>query len=406
MGVPATCSFLRRVMMRHTKEQKYTLTGLSLLELPKKHSHTIIIPFVGNEEAAYSKLEQYFSEQYNACKDSTHNGVNRHLIRLLSMVKDLQLACSGGSLPERLLEIVRSSPADVQKASALAVQALIEGRKDALEGEYGECPICLDLMEKPYSTECDHVFCFECIVGLINSSMMGCAGCPMCRRSLSLTNIRPAPALPPVPKQGLPALPMAPPAAEELDEEYNEGELDEDPVPMEEVNDTAAAAAGEEEMNRLGKEGEKAEIAGEEGEGKGEGEKFGEDKDKAADSDMLGATGLMTSKLNRLVEELRRVQAADSTAKCLVFSQFTQTLTWLQIELPKYDFSFRTLLGSMTMANRAKALADFQNDPPTSVFLLSMRAGAVGINLTQANHVFIMDPCLNVALEDQVSVQV
>ena len=33
-----------------------------------------------------------------------------------------------------------------------------------------------------------------------------------------------------------------------------------------------------------------------------------------------------------------------------------------------------------------------------------MRAGAVGINLTQANHVFIMDPCLNVALEDQVSV--
>ena len=33
-----------------------------------------------------------------------------------------------------------------------------------------------------------------------------------------------------------------------------------------------------------------------------------------------------------------------------------------------------------------------------------MRAGAVGINLTQANHVFIMDPCLNVALEDQVCV--
>jgi SNF2 family DNA or RNA helicase len=53
------------------------------------------------------------------------------------------------------------------------------------------------------------------------------------------------------------------------------------------------------------------------------------------------------------------------------------------------------------MSNRSKALAEFQNDPPTTVFLLSMRAGAVGINLTQANHVFMMDPCLNVALEDQ-----
>jgi SWI/SNF-related matrix-associated actin-dependent regulator of chromatin subfamily A3 len=386
-------------MIRHTKEQKYTLTGLSLLELPKKHSHTIIIPFVGKEEAAYRKLEQYFSDQYNACKDSTHNGVNRHLIRLLSMVKDLQLACSGGSLPERLLEIVRSSPADVQKAAVLAVQALIEGRKDALEGDYGECPICLDLMEKPYSTECDHVFCFECIVGLINSSMRGCAGCPMCRRALSLANIRPAPALPPVPQQGLPAEPMGPPAAEEADE-CNEEE--DDTVPMEEVDDTAAAAADEEEMNRLEKEGAKTEIAEGEGEGVDDGEKVGEDK--AANDDVLGVTGLMTSKLNRLVEELRRVQAADSTAKCLVFSQFTQTLTWLQIELPKHGFSFRTLLGSMTMANRAKALADFQNDPPTSIFLLSMRAGAVGINLTQANHVFIMDPCLNVALEDQVIV--
>ena len=53
------------------------------------------------------------------------------------------------------------------------------------------------------------------------------------------------------------------------------------------------------------------------------------------------------------------------------------------------------------MSKRAKALRDFQNDPPTTVFLLSMRAGAVGINLTQANRVFIMEPCFSPALEAQ-----
>ena len=53
------------------------------------------------------------------------------------------------------------------------------------------------------------------------------------------------------------------------------------------------------------------------------------------------------------------------------------------------------------MSKRSKALRDFQNDPPTTVFLLSMRAGAVGINLTQANHVFLMEPCFNPALEAQ-----
>jgi hypothetical protein len=40
----------------------------------------------------------------------------------------------------------------------------------------------------------------------------------------------------------------------------------------------------------------------------------------------------------------------------------------------------------MSMKKRAKALHDFQNDPPTTIFLLSMRAGACGINLTQGNY--------------------
>jgi superfamily II DNA or RNA helicase len=84
-----------------------------------------------------------------------------------------------------------------------------------------------------------------------------------------------------------------------------------------------------------------------------------------------------------------------------VFSQFTSTLQWLKEELPKHGFQFRTLSGDMPMKKRAKALSDFQNDPPTTIFLLSMRAGAVGINLTQANRIFLMEPCFNPALEAQ-----
>mmetsp|Transcript_55307 Transcript_55307/g.66610 ORF Transcript_55307/g.66610 Transcript_55307/m.66610 type:complete len:162 (+) Transcript_55307:69-554(+) len=73
----------------------------------------------------------------------------------------------------------------------------------------------------------------------------------------------------------------------------------------------------------------------------------------------------------------------------------------MQEELPKRGFSFRTLSGDMSMPKRAQALREFQSDPPTTVFLLSMRSGAVGINLTQANRVFIMEPALNPALEAQ-----
>ncbi len=88
-------------------------------------------------------------------------------------------------------------------------------------------------------------------------------------------------------------------------------------------------------------------------------------------------------------------------AKSLVFSQFTSTLQWMQQELPKHGFQFRTLSGDMPMQQRAKALREFQSDPPTTIFLLSLRSGAVGINLTQANRVFLMEPAMNPALEAQ-----
>jgi SNF2 family DNA or RNA helicase len=55
----------------------------------------------------------------------------------------------------------------------------------------------------------------------------------------------------------------------------------------------------------------------------------------------------------------------------------------------------------MSLKARAKALHDFQNDPPTTLFLLSLGAGAVGINLTAANRIFLLEPSFNPAVEAQ-----
>jgi SNF2 family DNA or RNA helicase len=95
------------------------------------------------------------------------------------------------------------------------------------------------------------------------------------------------------------------------------------------------------------------------------------------------------SKLQALVAELRKMREADPGNKALIFTQFNSTLAWLQQRLPEEGFGFRTISGSMPLNQRAKAIEAFQKDPPTTVFLLSMRSGAVGINLTSANHVFL-----------------
>ena len=89
------------------------------------------------------------------------------------------------------------------------------------------------------------------------------------------------------------------------------------------------------------------------------------------------------------------------TAKSLVFSQFGTSLKYLQELLPRHGFQFRTLSGDMSMRRRAEALHSFENDPPTTVFLLSMRAAAVGINLTQANRIFLLEPSFNPAMVKQ-----
>lgn len=78
--------------------------------------------------------------------------------------------------------------------------------------------------------------------------------------------------------------------------------------------------------------------------------------------------------------------------KVLVFSQFRTTLSFLQTALRSAGVQYSTLSGDMTRTQRTRALEGFAADPNLVVFLMSTRAGAVGINLTQANHVFLFEP--------------
>lgn len=110
---------------------------------------------------------------------------------------------------------------------------------------------------------------------------------------------------------------------------------------------------------------------------------------------------LHCSKLRWLMAKLQVIRESRPEAKILIFSQFIATFARIVGPLTKCGYNFRTLTARMSVQQRKKALYDFRDDPPTTIFLLSMRSGAVGLNLTQANHVIIMDPCVNHQLELQ-----
>ena len=85
--------------------------------------------------------------------------------------------------------------------------------------------------------------------------------------------------------------------------------------------------------------------------------------------------------------------------KVLIFSQFVKHLSIFRAHFEKEHIPFAYLDGSTK--NRGEIVAEFQENKELKVFLISIKAGGVGLNLTQADYVFILDPWWNPAVEQQ-----
>lgn len=108
-------------------------------------------------------------------------------------------------------------------------------------------------------------------------------------------------------------------------------------------------------------------------------------------------------KLSRLIEMIE--EAIESGESLLIFSQFKDICESLN-QFIKKELHYKTFLlhGGTSRKNREKMIMEFQ-DPETkpAVFILSIKAGGVGITLTKANHVFHFDRWWNPAVEDQAT---
>jgi SNF2 family DNA or RNA helicase len=85
--------------------------------------------------------------------------------------------------------------------------------------------------------------------------------------------------------------------------------------------------------------------------------------------------------------------------KILIFSSFVKHLNLYAEALTQRMIRYAMLTGAST--NREKIVNSFQDDPQNKIFLISLKAGGVGLNLTAADYVFILDPWWNPASEMQ-----
>jgi SNF2 family DNA or RNA helicase len=112
------------------------------------------------------------------------------------------------------------------------------------------------------------------------------------------------------------------------------------------------------------------------------------DKSKAEES---------SAKLDVLMEQIEEV--IDGGSKALIFSQFTTMLGIVRGHLDKAGIVYEYLDGQTR--DRQARVERFQADTECKLFLISLKAGGVGLNLTAADHVFLLDPWWNPAVEAQ-----
>ncbi len=115
---------------------------------------------------------------------------------------------------------------------------------------------------------------------------------------------------------------------------------------------------------------------------------------KTEDEEMVSLKSTKTKAVLKLLLEIRQ---KDPKQKTIVFSQFTMFLDMLEIILDNALINFVRLDGSMSSQERSSAIDAFCKHETVTVFLMSLKAGGCGLNLTPAKNVIICDPWWNVS---------
>ncbi|MBR6978859.1 MAG: DEAD/DEAH box helicase [Prevotella sp.] len=102
-------------------------------------------------------------------------------------------------------------------------------------------------------------------------------------------------------------------------------------------------------------------------------------------------------KMNEVFERLQNITGTHH--KVLLFSEYVSMLERVGKEMNQKGWQYETLTGKTV--NREEVINRFQNNPECQFFLISLKAGGVGLNLTAADYVFLLDPWWNKAAEEQ-----
>ncbi|KAJ3088690.1 hypothetical protein HK102_008181 [Quaeritorhiza haematococci] len=393
---------LQGCLLRRTKQSKGP-DGRPLITLPERKVELVTCDFTPAERAFYDAVERDAGFRFSTLLKKNDGDVRRCYMNILALLVRLRLAVNHPHLVpsyDRLTPMasllaggeseISSSAAvgtedndgleeepfavrELRRAQELFPVEVVErmlrlgaadgpnnsGSEAAEGGESllgSECPLCLDVADNPLVTSCGHVFCKECLTSLFahqsrmdedNDDQDAEKPCPYCRTEIRLSSSVSAEAF----------LPQA--SHSEPEPETQESVGEETPAETPEITQEILEEMLFNFNNASG-----------------------------------SGTFVSSTKINKMLQILQATRQEDPKTKTLFADLLEPALLKANFKYCRYD-------GKMSARARADAVDHFSNDDRVTVMLVSLKCGGVGLNLTKANRVIMMDFWWNPALEDQ-----
>lgn len=329
IGLTRLQTLMKVITLRRTKSQM--VNGQPLLDLPTRTDHPRLLELSLNERQIYQRMESRANQTVDAIVHD--NKIMKSYAHILQAILKLRQICVHYALVKSTGDDdLDSTEFNFDKASEI-LSLLRESGND-------QCSSCFNSSTQlPIVARCEHIFCPDCVKKLNPVAYM------LIQSSNANVSVNP----------GLRIDFCCPQCSSTLR-----------PVDLIQIQDDANS------------------------------QDRGADRSRPLNllTDEAGQL-IHSTKVKALMDDL--IQANENTesldpVKSVVFSQWTSMLDLIEGGLKENKLAFTRLDGTMTRNDRTQALTRFKEQPEVTVILISLKAGGVGLNLTSAQRVYLMDP--------------
>ncbi|CAG8672922.1 4540_t:CDS:10 [Cetraspora pellucida] len=380
-------TILRGILLRRTKDSK--LDGRPLLELPTKTVSFVKQEFSRDEREFYDALEKRSRIEFN--RYLKEGSVLKNYAYILVMLLRLRQACNHPFLTqEDIGHVIMSAddprslrhptlnvnnqekniPNQLEQAKKIltdkVIARLFEKYKDNSTSD--DCPICYDSAIDSENK--------ENVIDIEDKT------CPICRSTIKERDF-------------ISLDVFLPPKKNEPQDNDDDHDL---PTLAETLKAISSSFSGS-DVDDVSPSSEK----------KSSGKKASEEKSNVINNFTTNNTFanapegsfMSSTKIDQLMKELAFAQQEEPGCKTIVFSQWTSMLDLVEEPIKQVGYKFCRYDGTMDVRERDNALRKLLQDSEITIMLVSLKAGGVGLNLTKANRVIMLDCWWNPAVEDQ-----